>query len=137
MKFTDGQTVTTKSGRVGVVLGYSTGGKVKVALNMESKRPAYFPEAELTLYGAKGATGDIHFTSNGVLDRQVGGDHYKKLGDYQPWQVLKHWLTPEEFRGYMKGSAIAYLARELDKGGLEDVAKAAHTLDALVEMAKA
>ena len=57
----------------------------------------------------------------GALDTQVGGDHYKKLGVYQPWEVLKHWLTPEEFRGYMKGTAIAYLARERDKGGMEDI----------------
>ena len=69
-----------------------------------------------------------------VLDTQVGGDHYKKLGAYQPWQVLKAWLTPEEFRGYMKGTAIAYLAREQDKGGTQDIAKAAHTLDGLLEL---
>ncbi|WP_242629800.1 DUF3310 domain-containing protein [Xanthomonas oryzae] len=47
-----------------------------------------------------------------ALEHQVGGNHYSKLGDYQPWEVLRRWLTPEEFRGYMKGTAIAYLARE-------------------------
>lgn len=70
-----------------------------------------------------------------ALDIQEGGDHYKKLGDYQPWEVLKRWLTPEEFRGYMKGTAIAYLARERDKGGMLDIRKAAHTLQGLAEMA--
>jgi hypothetical protein len=69
-----------------------------------------------------------------ALENQEGGDHYKKLGDYQPWEVLKHWLTPEEFHGYMKGTAIAYLARELDKGGMLDIRKAAHTLQALIEL---
>lgn len=69
-----------------------------------------------------------------ALDTQVGGDHYKKLGAYQPWEVLRHWLTPEEFRGYMKGTAIAYLARERDKGGMQDISKAGHTLDGLVEL---
>jgi hypothetical protein len=69
-----------------------------------------------------------------ALDTQVGGDHYKRLGDYQPWQVLKAWLTPEEFRGYMKGTAIAYLAREQQKGGDQDIEKAAHTLEGLIEM---
>lgn len=66
-------------------------------------------------------------------DGQVGGDHYQKLGDYQPMAVLKKWLTPEEFRGYIKGTAIAYLAREADKGGDEDVRKAGHTLEFLIE----
>lgn len=69
-----------------------------------------------------------------ALDTQHGGDHYKELGDYQPWQVIKAWLTPEEFRGYMKGTAIAYLAREAAKGGDLDINKATHTLQAFLEM---
>ena len=69
-----------------------------------------------------------------ALDVQEGGDHYKKLGAYQPWEVLRRWLTPEEFRGYMKGTAIAYLARERDKGGMVDISKAGHTLEGLVEL---
>lgn len=69
-----------------------------------------------------------------VLDKQEGGDHYRKLGAYQPWEVLRHWLTPEEFRGYMKGTAIAYLAREQDKGGMLDIKKATHTLQGLTEL---
>lgn len=68
------------------------------------------------------------------LDVQIGGDHYKKLGDYQPWEVLKRWLTPEEFRGYMKGTAIAYLARERDKGGDMDIEKSKHTLEGLLAL---
>ena len=69
-----------------------------------------------------------------ALDIQEGGDHYKKLGAYQPWEVLRRWLTPEEFRGYMKGTALSYLAREHDKGGLEDIKKASHTLQGLIEI---
>lgn len=66
-------------------------------------------------------------------DRQVAGDHYHRLGDHQPWNVLKAWLTEEEFRGYMKGTAIVYLARERSKGGDTDVAKAHHYLQKMVE----
>lgn len=69
-----------------------------------------------------------------VLSEQVGGDHYSKLGMYQPWEVLRHWMTSEEFRGFMKGNAIVYLAREGDKGGDQDIAKAAHTLRAQLEL---
>jgi hypothetical protein len=64
---------------------------------------------------------------------QVDGDHYRKLGEFQPWNVLQRWLTPEEFRGYMKGTAIVYLARERDKGGDIDIAKALHYLQKLGE----
>jgi hypothetical protein len=62
------------------------------------------------------------------LDEQYGGDHYKKLGIYQPWEVLSHWMTPEELKGAMKKEVITYLAREQDKGGRLDIQKAMHTL---------
>lgn len=67
-------------------------------------------------------------------DTQVGGNHYKDFGQFQPWDVLQHWLTPEEYRGYQKGVAIAYLARERQKGGDQDIAKAAHHLRKLTEV---
>lgn len=66
-------------------------------------------------------------------DTQVGGAHYKDMGQFQPWNVLAHWLTPEEYRGYQKGVAISYLARERGKGGDQDIRKAAHHLQRLVE----
>lgn len=67
-------------------------------------------------------------------DSQVGGDHYKKLGSMQPWNVLQAWLTPEEFRGWAKGNAIVYLARERDKGKDIDIQKANHHLEKLLEV---
>lgn len=67
-------------------------------------------------------------------EKQVGGDHYKVLGEYQPWEVLRHWLTPEEYRGWMKGNAIVYLARERQKGAVVDIAKARHHLEKLLEV---
>lgn len=67
-------------------------------------------------------------------DRQVGGNHYKKHGAHQPWDVLRSWLTPEEYRGYMKGTMIVYLARERDKGGDQDLGKVAHYAEKLNEV---
>jgi hypothetical protein len=63
-------------------------------------------------------------------DGQVGGDHYSRM-DVTPWEFLASCLTPEEFRGYLKGEAIVYLARERAKGGPVDVGKARHTLQRL------
>ena len=71
-----------------------------------------------------------------TLDIQIGGDHYKKLGQYQPWQVAAACMTPEELRGYMKGTVIAYLMRERDKGGDLDIKKAAHTIQLWEEVRK-
>ena len=69
-------------------------------------------------------------------DIQVGGTHYKDLGQFQPWDVLQAWLTPDEYRGWMKGNALVYLARERNKGGMQDVEKAVHTLTKLIEVGK-
>jgi hypothetical protein len=83
------------------------------------------------------AIGDI-IGEEGVsaLDSQHGGDHYAKLGKYQPYCVLQKWMTPEELKGFAKGSAIAYLAREQDKGGREDIKKAVHHLQLYLELTK-
>jgi hypothetical protein len=69
-----------------------------------------------------------------VLDTQVGGSHYKKYGKYQPWEVLAVWMTPDELRGAAKMTAIHYLARERDKGGIQDIEKAMHTLQIYLEL---
>jgi hypothetical protein len=71
-----------------------------------------------------------------VLDIQEGGNHYKEMGSHQPWEVLKTWLTDEEFRGFMKGTAIAYLARERSKGGKLDIKKASHTLLGYIQLSE-
>jgi hypothetical protein len=67
-----------------------------------------------------------------ALAGQVGGDHYREMA-VQPWEAMEAWLTPEEYRGYHKAVAIAYLARERQKGGDEDIKKAIHHLQRLVE----
>lgn len=67
-----------------------------------------------------------------ALDRQEGGSHYQTM-QVQPWQAMEAWLTPEEYRGYHKGVALAYLARERQKGGDEDIKKAVHHLQRLIE----
>lgn len=71
--------------------------------------------------------------SNKADDLQVGGDHYKNMG-VQPWKAMESWMTPEEFCGFLKGNSIKYLARCNSKGGVEDVKKARHYIDKLVEV---
>jgi len=75
-------------------------------------------------------------TQPSVLDTQINGDHYKKLGQYQPWQVAAACMTPAELRGYMKGTVLAYLMREADKGGDIDIEKAQHTIQLWQEVRK-
>ena len=51
--------------------------------------------------------------------------HYGGDTTYEVIKVLKAWLTPEEYIGFLKGNVIKYDARSAKKGSmLEDVRKA-------------
>lgn len=58
-------------------------------------------------------------------DLQVSGNHYKDMA-IQPWTVMEAVLTPEEFRGYLKGNIIKYAMRAGRKEGSDDAGKALH-----------
>lgn len=62
---------------------------------------------------------------------QVGGSHYQKV--IQPWDAMRAWMTPEQFAGFLRGNIIKYVARYDGKGGAEDLKKARHYLDKLIE----
>ena len=64
--------------------------------------------------------------------KQIGGDHYIQK-NIQPWAAMEAWMTPEQFAGFLRGNAIKYLARADDKGGIEDIKKAQHYIEKLVE----
>jgi hypothetical protein len=63
-----------------------------------------------------------------ALDRQVGGDHYKGM----KIQVVE--FCHLNGIGYMEGSAIKYLCRWRQKGGLEDLRKAIHFIELIIEL---
>lgn len=65
-------------------------------------------------------------------ETQIGGNHYasKKI---QPWQAMEAWMSREQFTGFLRGNAIKYLARCEEKGGVEDLKKAKHYLEKLIE----
>lgn len=64
-------------------------------------------------------------------DKQVAGDHYKKYGNLQPWDVVIEWKM-----GYLDGTALKYLARWKDKGGIDDLKKAIHFIEKQIEVAE-
>jgi Protein of unknwon function (DUF3310) len=65
--------------------------------------------------------------------RQVGGAHYVSQA-IQPWDAMQAWMSPAEFAGFLRGNAIKYIARCNVKGGREDLEKARHYLDKLLEV---
>ena len=59
---------------------------------------------------------------------QHGGEHYK-LKTIQPWDfIIANNL------GFLEGNAIKYLVRWREKGGVEDLKKAQHYVEKLIEV---
>lgn len=68
--------------------------------------------------------------SNRANDKQVGGDHYK-AGAIQPWDfIISNNL------GYLEGNIIKYVSRYKNKNGVQDLEKAKHYLEKLIEEAQ-
>ena len=64
-------------------------------------------------------------TANNV---QHGGTHYKDKA-VQPWDyIIGNNL------GYLEGNVVKYVSRWRDKGGIQDLQKARHYLDKLIEV---
>ncbi len=63
-----------------------------------------------------------------VNSYQPGGDHYMKKA-IQPWDyIISNDL------GYLEGNVIKYVSRWKDKGGIQDLEKAKHYLEKLIEV---
>jgi hypothetical protein len=59
---------------------------------------------------------------------QVAGSHYKTQA-IQPWDyVAANGL------GFFEGNVVKYVTRWRDKGGVEDLRKARHYIDKLIEL---
>ena len=63
-------------------------------------------------------------------DEQVGGRHYIEK-NIQPWDYII-----ANKMGYLEGNIIKYVSRYKEKGGVEDLIKAAHYLDKLIEVTR-
>ena len=70
----------------------------------------------------------IDFEVKNPLKEQVGGDHYSKLA-IQPAVYAEHNKL-----SYLQGTIIKYVTRYKDKGGLEDLYKAIHSIKLLIEL---
>ena len=61
-------------------------------------------------------------------DKQVGGQHYS-VKAIQPWD----YITSNNL-GYLEGNIVKYVSRWKDKNGVEDLLKAKHYLEKLIEL---
>ena len=59
--------------------------------------------------------------------RQVGGNHYLK------YKIQPSKFVTENKLLYPEGAVIKYIVRHQDKGGKEDLEKAKHHIDMIIE----
>ena len=62
------------------------------------------------------------------LNKQVGGNHYSKLAIQPVEYINKNKLS------YLQGNVIKYVTRYNDKNGVDDLQKAKHYIDLLIEL---
>lgn len=62
-----------------------------------------------------------------ALETQVGGSHYKDM----PIQVVEFCMANKI--PYMEGNVIKYVCRWRNKNGIDDLRKAKHYLELLIE----
>lgn len=67
-------------------------------------------------------------TTEELFNTQVGGEHYKNM-KIQPVQYIHLNGIP-----FIEGCVIKYVSRWREKGGIEDIKKARHFLDLLIEL---
>ena len=60
-------------------------------------------------------------------DKQVGGDHYSKM-KIQPAEFIN-----KNKMMFAEGNAIKYICRHINKGGEQDLQKAKHYIDMIIE----
>ena len=60
-------------------------------------------------------------------DKQVGGNHYQSM-KIQPAEFINKNKLP-----FAEGNAIKYICRHINKGGEQDLEKAKHYIDMIIE----
>ena len=63
-------------------------------------------------------------------EEQIGGRHYIDKA-IQPWDFIVG-----NNMGYLEGNVIKYVSRYKEKNGIEDLIKASHYLDKLIEVTR-
>lgn len=66
-----------------------------------------------------------------ALDVQEGGDHYKALAIQPVEYIQRNGL------GFCEGNVVKYVTRWRTKNGVEDLRKARHYIDLLIEYSEA
>jgi len=96
-------------------------GEVMTYNSINDATPEEWDKASKTVYGR------LYHPNDHAIDKQVGGDHYKKL----KIQPIEYALAND--LGICEHAVVKYVSRWKDKNGVEDIKKAIHYLEILLE----
>ena len=71
-----------------------------------------------------------------AVDDLVNHPSHYTDGSIECIDAIQAQLTPEEFRGYLKGNIAKYIWREKHKGGTQSIEKGAWYLNRLIQLDK-
>lgn len=127
-------TLSTQEGHIGFVVDVPQN-SYDYAVKDELWNIEYFNEDELELLSVK-ADLELHVRPTvydtpkptSALDKQVSGNHYKDCGIQPIEYIHANGLS------YLEGNVIKYTTRHSKKNGKQDILKAIHYLELILEM---
>ena len=116
---------------------------LEIRLNKQKEREMNSPKSLAEAYNLQAhkeaieeRRGSIEYEVRTANAKQVGGDHYKKMG-IQTWDVVDTWPLEQRI-GYYRGNALKYVMRIGAKDEeIQEAGKAVHYLEKLIEVLKA
>ena len=90
-------------------------------MSVDKATPEEWNKASKTVYGK------LYHPNDHSLKKQVGGDHYKKL----KIQPIEYALAND--LGICEHAVVKYVSRWKDKNGVEDLRKAIHYIEMLIQ----
>jgi hypothetical protein len=90
-------------------------------VSVNNATPDDWDKASKTVYGK------LYHPNDHSLKKQVGGDHYKKL----KIQPIEYALAND--LGICEHAVVKYVSRWKDKNGVEDLRKAIHYIEMLIQ----
>jgi len=96
-------------------------GEVMTYNSINNATPAEWDKASKTVYGR------LYHPNDHAIKKQIGGDHYNRYAIQPVDFIIANKLD------WCEANAVKYITRWKDKNGVEDIKKAIHYLEILLE----
>jgi len=91
-------------------------------------------DTSVNVFNLPGFPGVVEDNSQDMVNHPP---HYTARGGIECIEAIEAQLTPEEYRGYLKGNIAKYVWREIHKGNIQSLKKAQWYLDRLISFDEA